>query len=43
MEELIHRIEQVAAETEFSGVVSIFRDGSLVFSQAVEHPLAARI
>jgi CubicO group peptidase (beta-lactamase class C family) len=34
MEELIHRIEQVAAETEFSGVVSIFRDGSLVFSQA---------
>jgi CubicO group peptidase (beta-lactamase class C family) len=34
MEEMIRRIEQVAAETEFSGVISIFRDGSSVFSQA---------
>jgi CubicO group peptidase (beta-lactamase class C family) len=34
MEELIHRIEQVAAETGFSGVVSIFRDTSPVFSEA---------
>jgi CubicO group peptidase (beta-lactamase class C family) len=34
MEELIHKIEQVASETEFSGVVSIFRDTSTVFSKA---------
>ena len=34
MEELIRRIEQVAWETEFSGVISIFRDGSTVFSKA---------
>ena len=34
MEELIRRIEQVASETEFSGVVSIFRDASTVFSKA---------
>jgi CubicO group peptidase (beta-lactamase class C family) len=34
MEELIRRIEQVAWETEFSGVISIFRDASTVFSKA---------
>lgn len=34
MEELISRIEQTAAETNFSGVVSMFRGSSTVFSQA---------
>jgi len=34
MEELIRSIEQVARETEFSGVVSIFRGESTVFSKA---------
>ncbi len=34
MKDLIDRIEQVASETEFSGVVSIFRDASTVFSKA---------
>jgi CubicO group peptidase (beta-lactamase class C family) len=34
MEEVIRRIEQAAAEAEFSGVVSIFRDASTVFSKA---------
>ncbi len=34
MEELIRRIEQVADETGFSGVVSIFRGDSTVFSKA---------
>jgi len=34
MEELISRVEQVAGETEFSGVVSIFRGDSSVFSKA---------
>lgn len=34
MEELIHRIEQVAAETDFLGVVSIFRGDSTEFSKA---------
>lgn len=34
MEELIRGIEQVAAETAFSGVVSIFRGESTVFSRA---------
>ena len=34
MEELISRIEQAASEMEFSGVLSIFRDASTVFSQA---------
>ncbi len=34
MEDLIRRIEQVAWETGFSGVVSIFRDASIVFSKA---------
>ncbi len=34
MEELIRSIEQVAAETEFSGVVSIFRGKSTEFSKA---------
>lgn len=34
MEELIHKIEQVALETEFSGVISIFKDASTVFSKA---------
>jgi len=34
MKELTRRIEQVAAETEFSGVISIFRDESTVFSKA---------
>jgi CubicO group peptidase (beta-lactamase class C family) len=34
MDELAGRVEQAASETEFSGVVSIFRDGSTVFSRA---------
>jgi CubicO group peptidase (beta-lactamase class C family) len=34
MEDLIRSIEQVARETDFSGVVSIFRGQSTVFSQA---------
>ena len=34
MEELIQRIEQVAAETEFSGVISIFKDSSTLYTQA---------
>ena len=34
MEELIGRIEQAASEMEFSGVISIFRDASTVFSRA---------
>ena len=34
MEELIQRLEQVASETEFSGVISIFKDASIVFSRA---------
>ena len=34
MDELIQRIEQVASETEFSGVVSIFRDSSALYNQA---------
>jgi CubicO group peptidase (beta-lactamase class C family) len=34
MEELIDRIEQAAAETEFSGVISVFRDASTLFSKA---------
>ncbi len=34
MQELIRRIEQTAAETEFSGVVSIFKDTSTVFNKA---------
>jgi hypothetical protein len=34
MEELISRVEQAALETEFSGVISVFRDASTVFSKA---------
>jgi len=34
MKALMRRIEQVASETEFSGVVSIFRGESTVFSKA---------
>ncbi len=34
MDELIQRIEQVAAETEFSGVISIFKDSSALFTKA---------
>lgn len=34
MEELINKIEQAASEMEFSGVVSVFRDASTVFSKA---------
>jgi CubicO group peptidase (beta-lactamase class C family) len=34
MKELIHRIEQATSEIEFSGVVSIFKDDSTVFSKA---------
>jgi CubicO group peptidase (beta-lactamase class C family) len=34
MKELISRIEQAATENEFSGVVSIFRGASTVFSKA---------
>jgi hypothetical protein len=32
--ELISRIEQAASELEFSGVISVFRDASIVFSKA---------
>jgi CubicO group peptidase (beta-lactamase class C family) len=34
MEELIQRIEQVASETEFSGVISIFKDSSALYTKA---------
>jgi CubicO group peptidase (beta-lactamase class C family) len=34
MEERISSIEQVASEIEFSGVISVFRDASTVFSKA---------
>ena len=34
MKELIHEIKQAAPEMRFSGVISIFRDDSVVFSRA---------
>jgi CubicO group peptidase (beta-lactamase class C family) len=34
MKELIHRIEQTASDMQFSGVISIFRGDSTVFSRA---------
>lgn len=34
MKELVRRIEQAALETEFSGVISVFRDASPVFNKA---------
>jgi CubicO group peptidase (beta-lactamase class C family) len=34
MKELIHRLEQAALEMEFSGVISVFREASIVFSKA---------
>ena len=34
MEELIQRIEQVASETKFSGVISIFKDSSTLYTKA---------
>lgn len=34
MKEMIQKIEQAASEIEFSGVISIFRDASTVFSKA---------
>jgi CubicO group peptidase (beta-lactamase class C family) len=34
VKELVHRLEQTASETEFSGVVSIFKGASTVFSKA---------
>ena len=34
MEELIRRMEQTASETEFSGVISVFRDNSTLFNKA---------
>jgi CubicO group peptidase (beta-lactamase class C family) len=34
MEALIQRIEQVASETEFSGVISMFKDSSTLYSKA---------
>lgn len=34
MEELIQKIEQVASETEFSGVISIFKDSSTLYTKA---------
>jgi CubicO group peptidase (beta-lactamase class C family) len=34
MKELLIRVEQAALETEFSGVISVFRDASTVFSKA---------
>jgi CubicO group peptidase (beta-lactamase class C family) len=33
MEELMRKVEQAARETEFSGVISVFRDSSTVFSK----------
>lgn len=34
MEELVQKIEQVASETEFSGVISIFKDSSTLYTRA---------
>ncbi|MBN1149095.1 MAG: beta-lactamase family protein [Anaerolineales bacterium] len=34
MKELVHRLEQAAIETEFSGVISVFKGASTVFSKA---------
>jgi CubicO group peptidase (beta-lactamase class C family) len=34
MKELISRMEQAASEMEFSGVISVFRDATTVFSKA---------
>jgi CubicO group peptidase (beta-lactamase class C family) len=34
VKELVRRIEQAALETEFSGVISVFRDASPVFNKA---------
>jgi CubicO group peptidase (beta-lactamase class C family) len=34
MEALIQRIEQLASETEFSGVISMFKDSSTLYSRA---------
>ena len=34
MKELVQKLEQTASETEFSGVISIFKDASTVFSKA---------
>jgi CubicO group peptidase (beta-lactamase class C family) len=34
MEELTQRIEQLASETKFSGVISIFRDASTLYTKA---------
>ncbi len=34
MKELVHRLEQTASETGFSGVISIFKGASTVFSKA---------
>jgi CubicO group peptidase (beta-lactamase class C family) len=34
MEELVHEIERAASEMEFSGVISIFRNDSTLFSKA---------
>jgi CubicO group peptidase (beta-lactamase class C family) len=37
VKELIHRIEQAALEMEFSGVISVFSNASIVFSKAFGH------
>ena len=34
MKELISRLEEAASETEFSGVISVFRDASTLLSKA---------
>jgi CubicO group peptidase (beta-lactamase class C family) len=34
MEELVHRLEQTASQTAFSGVISVFKDASTLFSKA---------
>lgn len=34
VKELADRLEQAALETAFSGVISVFRDGSTLFSKA---------
>jgi len=34
LKELVYRLEQAASEAEFSGVISVFKDASTVFSKA---------
>ncbi|MEJ2354273.1 MAG: serine hydrolase, partial [Anaerolineales bacterium] len=34
MKDLVHSLEQTARETDFSGVISLFKDASTVFNRA---------